>query len=87
MMFRVGELIKKRRNEKFDLYDRHVKPWMNSVPKKPDFERVYVSSEGGCFWDDRDDRHLNCVGGATRYIPGCTYSDIRHHLKAGESWS
>jgi len=80
MTFHIGELIEKRRNEKFDLYDRHINPWMRGTLKKLGFERVYVRGEGVYLWDDKGERYLDCDAGSGQYILGRAHPGIRQAL-------
>lgn len=62
-MTKIGELLRKRAGEGYDLHERYLNGQMVQVLKTIGFDRHYVRAEGAYLYDDEGRRYLDLLAG------------------------
>jgi ornithine--oxo-acid transaminase len=81
MNFDLGELLRRRHGENFQLHAKYLNPQLAKVIKTLGFDRFYVRGEGCYLFDDEGKRYLDLLSGFGVFALGRSHPVIKDALR------
>jgi len=79
--FDLGELLRRRHGENFQLHAKYLNPQLAKVLKTLGFDRFYVRGEGCYLFDDEGKRYLDLLSGFGVFALGRSHPVIKDALR------